>query len=171
MMIRPYHDKFEGHVNQLDDYFFLKYDKHDQSMIFAFDQKVSQHKKDITKYKKIAEDAAGAVLKDDKVSSLQHQIQWFRHEAIQLDEVINRQTREIAKMQGKKRMIQGDRGFIRQQVKEAMKQNNEAKVALKRTTDTNKAIREFLEGNRGGKAVNKSIETYRRGLGESNDTY
>ena len=74
-------------------------------------------------------------------------------------------------MQGKKGMIQGDRGFIRQQVKEAMKQNNEAKVALKRTTDTNKAIREFLEQNRGGKAVNKSIETYRRGLGESNDTY
>jgi hypothetical protein len=52
-----------------------------------------------------------------------------------------------------------------------MKQNNEAKVALKRTNDTNKAIREFLEQNRGGKAVNKSIETYRRGLGESNDTY
>ena len=74
-------------------------------------------------------------------------------------------------MQGKKGMIQGDRGFIRQQVKEAMKQNNEAKVALKRTNETNKAIREFLEGNRGGKAVNKSIETYRRELGESNDTY
>jgi hypothetical protein len=74
-------------------------------------------------------------------------------------------------MQGKKGMIQGDRGFIKQQVKEAMKQNNEVKVALKRTSDTNKAIREFLEKNRAGKAINKSIETYRRPLGESNDTY
>ena len=75
-------------------------------------------------------------------------------------------------MQGKKGMIQGDRGFIKQQVKEAMKQNNEVKVALKRTSDTNKAIREFLDKNRSaGKVVNKSIETYRRALGESNDTY
>ena len=74
-------------------------------------------------------------------------------------------------MQGKKGMIQGDRGFIKQQVKEAMKQNNEVKVALKRTSETNKAIREFLEKNRAGKAINKSIETYRRALGESNDTY
>ena len=74
-------------------------------------------------------------------------------------------------MQGKKVMIQGDRGFIKQQVKEAMKQNNEVKVALKRTTDTNKAIRDFLEKNRAGKTINKSIEIYRRSLGESNDTY
>ncbi len=102
---------------------------------------------------------------------MQHQIQWFRHEAIQLDEIINKQTRDIAKMQGKKGMIQGDRGFIKQQVKEAMKQNNEVKVALKRTVDTNKAIREFLEKNRAGKTVNKSIVTYRRAVGESNDAY
>lgn len=52
-----------------------------------------------------------------------------------------------------------------------MKQNNEVKVALKRTTDTNKAIRDFLEKNRAGKTINKSIEIYRRSLGESNDTY
>jgi hypothetical protein len=87
-VLKPHKDKFEGHIHQLDEYYFLKYDKHDQSMKFAFEQKVAQQKKELTKYKKLAEAAAGAVLKDDKVSSLEHQIQWFRHEAIKLDEII-----------------------------------------------------------------------------------
>ena len=117
LMLKPHHEKFEGHIDQLDEYYFLKYDKHDQSIIFAFDQKLKEHQKQLTKYKKIAEDKAGAILKDDKVSSLQRQIQWFRHEAIKLDDIIAKQTREIAKMQGKLGVTHGDRGFIKQQVK------------------------------------------------------
>ena len=94
-MLKPHHEKFENQVEKLDEYYFLKYDKHDQSMIFAFEEKLNHHQKELTKYKKIAEDKAGAVLKDNKVSSLQRQIKFFRHEAIKLDEIIDKQTREI----------------------------------------------------------------------------
>ena len=27
--IKPHNDKLEGHIEKLDDYYFLKYDKHD----------------------------------------------------------------------------------------------------------------------------------------------
>ncbi len=119
----------------------------------------------------MAEDAAGAVLKDDKVSSLQTQIKWFRHEAIKLDEIINKQAREIAKLEARKGMVHGDRGFIKQQVKDAMKQNNQIKLAVKKTEDTNKAIRDFLVKNTSNKNLTRSIELYRRPVGESNDNF
>jgi hypothetical protein len=40
-----------------------------------------KYKKELGELKRKAEDAAGALLRDDKVSSLQKQIHWFRKEA------------------------------------------------------------------------------------------
>jgi len=45
------------------------------------------------------------------------------------------------------------------------------RVALEKTQETNKAIKEFLEANNGPRPVTRSIETYRRVVGESNDTF
>ena len=45
------------------------------------------------------------------------------------------------------------------------------RVALEKTQETNKAIKEFLEANYGPRPVTRSIETYRRVVGESNDTF
>lgn len=58
---------------------------------------MDKYKKQLTKLKKDAEDAAGALLRDDKVSSLQRQITWFRKEAQKLDEITDKQKREVHK--------------------------------------------------------------------------
>jgi hypothetical protein len=50
-------------------------------------------------------------------------------------------------LEAKKNSIQGDRGFIKSQVKDAIRQNNAIKLALKNTVDTNKAIADFLNNN------------------------
>lgn len=54
-----------------------------------------KYKKQLTKLKQQAEDAAGALLRDDKVSNLKNQISWFKNEALLLDQIVDKQSREI----------------------------------------------------------------------------
>ncbi len=51
------------------------------------------------------------------------QIYWFRNETIQLDLMIEKQTREIKKYENREEVINEDRKFLKGQTKEAMKQN------------------------------------------------
>jgi len=61
----------------------------------------------------LADDAAGAVLKDDKVSGLQRQLSWFRQEAIKLDELVQKQFREIKKYESRDNTIKEDNKFLK----------------------------------------------------------
>lgn len=47
------------------------HDKHDREFISAYKNQMLKHRKNLIEYKKKAEEAAGAVLKDDKVTGLQ----------------------------------------------------------------------------------------------------
>jgi hypothetical protein len=74
-----------------------------------------KHRKTLVEYKKKAEEAAGTVLKDDKVNHLQKQLSWFRSEAIKLDEMVQRQYREINKYQSRDTTIKEDNKFLKEQ--------------------------------------------------------
>lgn len=65
-----------------------------------------------------------------------------------LDEVIERQTREIRKFEMREVRVNEDRKFLREQTKDAMKQNKVMQVALKKTEESNKAIKEFFQRNK-----------------------
>lgn len=107
-----------------------------------------KYKKELVSLREQAEAAAGALLRDDKVSNLQNQITWFKNEAVLLDEVIEKQTREIRKFEMREGRLVEDRKFLREQTKDAMKQNKVMKLALKKTEESNKAIKEFFERNK-----------------------
>ncbi len=49
-----------------------------------------KYKKELAMLKKQAEDATSAMLRDDKVSSLQKQIHWFKNETRVLDEILEK---------------------------------------------------------------------------------
>jgi uncharacterized coiled-coil DUF342 family protein len=68
-----------------------------------------KYKKELGELKRKAEDAAGALLRDDKVSSLQKQIHWFRKEAGVLEAQILEQTRDIQKYELREATVTGDR--------------------------------------------------------------
>jgi hypothetical protein len=52
-----------------------------------------------------------------------------------------------------------------------MKQNKQLKAQVAKTTDTNKAIRDFLEKNKPKEPLTKSMISYRRIVGDSSDTF
>lgn len=82
-----------------------------------------KYKKELAQLKQTAEDKAGELLRDDKVSSLQKQIQWFKKEAGVLEDLIQTQARDIQKFEMRDANINGDRKFLKDQTKDAMKQN------------------------------------------------
>jgi chromosome segregation ATPase len=97
--------------------------------------------------KKKAEEAAGRVLNDDSVTNLQKQIDWFKNEALKLDQILENQKKELQKLKSRDLNLVEDRKFLRGQIKDAMKHNKLLQVAVKKTKQTNKSIREFLRQN------------------------
>ena len=75
---------------------------------------MNRYKKELIRLKKQAEDAAGAVLRDDKVAGLRNQITWFKNEITNLNEVIEKQTREMAKYETRDSRITDDRKFLKE---------------------------------------------------------
>lgn len=164
-------DQLNLYVNRIDQYFDTVHDKHDREFIAAYKNQMLKHRKTLIEYKKKAEDAAGAVLKDDKVTGLQNQLAWFRTEAVKLDEMVQKQYREIKKYESRDTTIKEDNKFLKEQTIQAMKQNKQLKAQVAKTTDTNKAIRDFLEKNKPKEPLTKSMISYRRIVGDSSDTF
>jgi RNA processing factor Prp31 len=65
-------DKLNRYINKLDDYYQLVKSTHDRDLLKAYKEDMLKYKKQLAKLKQQAEDAAGALLRDDKVTNLQH---------------------------------------------------------------------------------------------------
>ena len=63
-------DKLVVYINKIDEYYDLTISKHDRDFINAYLLTMKKYKKELHALKQQAEDAAGALLRDDKVSSL-----------------------------------------------------------------------------------------------------
>jgi len=118
------------YINKIDEYYDLTISKHDRDFINAYMLTMNKYRKQLTDLKQQAEDAAGALLRDDKVSSLHKQIHWFKHEAGVLESNIESQSRDIKKFEMRVGRLNEDRKFLKDQTKDAMKQNKILEVAL-----------------------------------------
>jgi len=70
---------------------------------------------------------------DQKLTTLELQLDWFREEAVRLGDVCNNQQKEIEKWRAKAEALEEDRKFLEQQIKAAKRQNKLLKTALGRT--------------------------------------
>jgi len=123
-------DKLVVYINKIDEYYDLTISKHDRDFINAYSLTMSKYKKQLVALKQQAEEAAGALLRDDKVSSLHRQIHWFKNEAAVLDQLNESQARDIKKFEMRVERQTEDRKFLKDQTKDAMKQNKILQVAL-----------------------------------------
>ena len=64
-------EKLNLYINRIDSYFDIVHDKHDREFIGAYKNQMLKHRKNLFEFKKKADEAAGSVLKDDKVTNLQ----------------------------------------------------------------------------------------------------
>jgi len=72
----------------------------------------------------------------------------FKYEAVKLDAILENQKKEVQKLKSREININEDRKFLRDQTKEAMKNNKLLQVAYKQTQEQNKVLREFLDKNK-----------------------
>lgn len=75
------------------------------------------------------------------------QINWFKNEATKLDSILENQKRELQKFKSRDYNLNEDRSFLETQIKEAMKHNKLMKVAVEKTNDQSRALKEFLSQN------------------------
>lgn len=106
-------DNLGKYINKIDDYYDIVIAKHDRDFLNAYKMDMNKYKKQLTQLKQQAEDAAGALLRDDKVSNLHNQITWFKNEAVLLDEVVDELSREIQKYEIRDHRLVEDRKFLK----------------------------------------------------------
>ena len=114
----------------------------------AYRGHMTRVKKELEFLKKRAVEAAGKLVNDDTVTNLKKQIDWFQHEAIELDKHLDKQKRDFQIMKTKQKNTIDDNKFLKTQVKEAMKHNKLLEVAMTKTTAQTSALEKFLKKNR-----------------------
>ena len=94
-----------------------------------------------------ADEAAGQILNDDRITNFQKSIGWFKNEATKIDHIMETQKKDMHKYTNRKQNLGEDRKFLKDQVKEAMRHNKLMQIAVLKTKDVNSQLKEFLNKN------------------------
>jgi hypothetical protein len=87
-------------------------------------------KKELKFLKEKALEVAGKLINDHAVTNLQGQIQWFKNEADKLNDILESQKIDYQKLKSKQRNIKDDNKYLKNQVKDSMRNNRLLSVAL-----------------------------------------
>ena len=105
-------------------------------------------KNELKRLRKEKDEAAGKLSNDDSITTLQKQIQWFQHEALEFDKILEGQKKDYQRVKTSAAITKGDNAFIRGQVKDALRHNKLLEVAVNKTNRQSEAIRKFLAKNK-----------------------
>lgn len=105
-------------------------------------------KKELKYLKEKAQEVAGKLINDQAVTNLQAQIQWFKNEADKLNKILESQKVEFQKLKSKQKNVKDDNVYLKDQVKDAMRNNRLLEVALNKANSQTSALAEFLRRNK-----------------------
>lgn len=105
-------------------------------------------KNELKRLRKEKDEAVGKLSNDDSITSLKRQIEWFQHEALEFDKILESQKKEYQRVKTSAAITKGDNTFIRGQVKDALRHNKLLEVAVNKTNRQSEAIRVFLAKNK-----------------------
>jgi TPP-dependent indolepyruvate ferredoxin oxidoreductase alpha subunit len=109
--------------------------RHEKDFLSAYKAHMSRVREELITLRDKAEKADQKNKSDQKLNTLENQLEWFREEAVRLGDVCNNQQKEIEKWRAKAEALEEDRKFLEQQIKAAKRQNKLLKTALGRTDD------------------------------------
>lgn len=107
--------------------------RHEKDFLSAYRAHMYKVQRELQILKDRANVADSNLKRDNKINSLEAQLEWFREEAIRLGEASTTQQKEIDKWRTKAETLEEDRKFFEQQVKAAKRQNKLLKAALSKS--------------------------------------
>lgn len=128
-------------VNGIEEQFTYVLNQHENDFLNAYKGHMSKVTQELNFLKNRAAEANGKLLNDDSINSLQKNIEWFKSEAINLDQKLEDQKEELAKFKAREANLQQDKTFLEEQVKEQKRHNKMVKIAVQKTKEQSLALR------------------------------
>lgn len=131
----------------IDSHYRKQLKTHEADYKRAYENQMQKVRKELAFLKMKKAEANGALMNDDRITSLRHWIQWFKIKSLELDAQLNKQKEKHKneKMEEKNK-VQSDL-FLKNAVKESMKQNKALTNACKRQQEQNDKLKAFLKKN------------------------
>ena len=86
-------------VDKIDEHFVLTLQQHEQAFIKAYKDQMQKVHLELQYLKNKQSEQAGKLMKDDDITSLQKNIQWFKSEAIKLNAILETQKTKMKSSQ------------------------------------------------------------------------
>ena len=84
-------------IENIEYYFKSQLKTHKDDFWNAYEGQMEKVRKELEFLQKKKNEANGALMNDTRITSLQDTISWFKNEAVALNDILDRQKREVAK--------------------------------------------------------------------------
>ena len=117
------HEDLNRVAEELDRNVDMLLSHHEQDFFAAYKQHMAQVQKDYRDLKQKADQNETRARRDHKIKELEKELDWFKLEALRLDELCKKYTKQLEHWKIKADALGDDVGFLEDQIKNAKKQN------------------------------------------------
>ena len=136
-----------GLVDCIDGHYANQLNQHENDFKRAYKDQMKKVRQELEYLKMKQNEAVGALMNDDRITNLRKWIHWFKMKALELDAQLNQQKQSHVKQ----KIDQSDKikseAFLKNAVKESMKQNKALQAAAIRQKQQNDKLRAFFLKN------------------------
>ena len=145
-------------AENIDSHYRKQLRKHEDDFKRAYECQMQKVRKELEFLKMKQNEANGALMNDDRITSLRKWIKWFKTKSIELDAQLNMQKRQHIKQKQEQASKVKNNALLKNCLKESMKQNKALQAAVKRQHTQNEKLKAFLIKNNVSLASRPSAE-------------
>ena len=139
-----YYAQLNRVISQIDTHFQSTLKQHERNFIKAYKGQMLKVEKELKFLKAKQAEQAGKLMQDDDITNLQTSIAWFKSEAVKLNQILEAQKQ---KMQTSKYTLMHcgkEQQQITEGLKEVRRENKLIQMAIQKTQEQNRALKEFF---------------------------
>eukprot|EP00347_Sterkiella_histriomuscorum_P001031 403373603 len=129
------HVEIHNVISDLDDKIDGMIVKHEKDFMAAYRGHMLKIQKELVAMKKKCSEQEFALRRDEKIMSLERQLEWFRSEALNLSKLYKHHTREAESLRQKNETLEEEKQFLMMQITKQKRQSKLLKMALGKTQD------------------------------------
>lgn len=137
-------------VDNIDGHYKQQLQTHEDDYKKAYKQQMLKVRKELEFLKEKQNEATGALMNDDRITSLRMWIHWFKIKSMELDVQLNKQKQTHIRQSEDQKNKDESEAFLKGALLESMKQNKLLNAACNRQQKQNDKLKAFLKNNNVG---------------------
>eukprot|EP00927_Polykrikos_kofoidii_P065266 TRINITY_DN61046_c0_g1_i1.p1 TRINITY_DN61046_c0_g1~~TRINITY_DN61046_c0_g1_i1.p1 ORF type:complete len:359 (+),score=96.14 TRINITY_DN61046_c0_g1_i1:176-1252(+) len=126
------HSDLQALADDLDERVEQRLQNNESAFFLAYKGHMHTVRKEFKELRQRADEEETKTRRDEKIKSLEKELDWFMNEALRLDELCKKYKKELDKWKGRAEALEHDRAFLESQIKTAKRSNKSLRGAVEK---------------------------------------